>query len=117
MQFTIPGILPTMNEIIKVSKAHHMQYANMKKDYTALVQMSAANLPKVRKADFEVTWHCKDKRKDKDNIIGGGQKFIFDGLVKAGVITNDGWQEIGNVTHKFEIDKTNPRIEVTINEH
>ncbi len=113
MKFTIPGELPTMNEIVKASKSHYMAYSNMKKDYTALVQISASNLPKVERADFEITWYCKDKRKDKDNIVSG-QKFIFDGLVNAGVIKNDGWSEIGDVSHKFGIDKKNPRIEVRL---
>lgn len=115
MKFTIQGELPTLNEIIAVSKKHHMQYANMKKDFTALVQISAGNLPKIEKANFEITWYCKDKRKDKDNIISG-QKFIFDGLVKAGVIRNDGWAEIGHISHKFEVDKYRPRVEVEITE-
>lgn len=105
-----------MNEIVAVSKKHHMLYANMKKDYTALVMISAQGLPKVSKADFIITWYCENKRKDKDNIMGGGQKFIFDGLVKAGILENDGWAQIGNVTHLFEVDKGNPRIEVEIAE-
>lgn len=113
MKFTIHGELPTMNEIVKKSKAHPMAYANMKKDYTALVMMSAGSLPKVESADFVITWYCKDKRKDKDNIMAGA-KFIFDGLIKAGVIENDGWQEVGDITHKFEIDKQNPRVEVEL---
>lgn len=114
MIFTIQGTLPTMNEIVKASKAHPMAYANMKKDYTALVIISAGNLPKIERADFDIIWYCKNKRKDKDNIMAG-QKFIFDGLVKANVLENDGWAQIGDVTHKFAIDKTNPRIEVKIN--
>lgn len=102
-----------MNEIVKVSKEHHMKYANMKKDYTALVQMSAEKLPKIERADFTINWYCRDKRKDKDNIMAG-QKFIFDGLVKAGVLKNDGWSEIDQVLHRFDVDKNNPRIEVEI---
>ncbi|GGP17282.1 hypothetical protein GCM10011346_52530 [Oceanobacillus neutriphilus] len=90
-----------------------MQYANMKKDFTTLVMIHVKELPKVNKANFEITWYCQDKRKNKDNIMAG-QKFIFDGLVKAGVITNDGWQQIGDVSHKFEVDKSKPRIEVII---
>jgi Holliday junction resolvase RusA-like endonuclease len=115
VKFTIPGALPTMNEIVKASKSHPMAYANMKKDYTALVMIHAQKLPKITKADFEITWYCKDKRKDKDNIMTG-QKFIFDGLVKAEVMKNDGWGEVGNVSHFFQIDKENPRVEVVIRE-
>ncbi|RDW17611.1 Holliday junction resolvase [Oceanobacillus arenosus] len=115
-EFTIPGELPSMNEIIAASKKHHMVYANMKKDYTALVQISAGNLPKFNKADFEVTWYCKDKRKDPDNIAGGGTKFILDGLVKAGKLKNDGWNEIGEIRNYFEVDKSNPRVVVKMKE-
>jgi len=111
----VPGTLPALNEIIKASKSHHMAYANLKKDYTALVMIHAQKLKSVGRADFEITWYCKDKRKDKDNIMAGA-KFIFDGLVKAGVIKNDGWVEIGDIKHKFEIDKTNPRAEVVLND-
>ena len=115
-KFVIKGELPTMNQIIAASKKHHMVYANMKKDYTALVQISAASLPKIERADFEITWYCKDKRKDPDNITGGGVKFLLDGLVKARILQNDGWKEIGEIKHHFEIDKRNPRIEVELNE-
>ena len=41
---------------------------------------------------------------------------ILDGLVKAGVLKNDGWLEIAGIEHKFSIDKTNPRAEVTLKE-
>lgn len=115
IKFTIHGELPTMNEIIKVSKSHHMAYANMKKDYTALVMMFATQLPKISKADYEMHWYCKNRRKDKDNIMAG-QKFIFDGLVKAEKIKNDGWNDIGNISHKFFVDKDEPRVEVFIKE-
>jgi Holliday junction resolvase RusA-like endonuclease len=114
ISFTIPGTLPTMNEIVAASKKNHMAYANMKKDYTALVMISAQGLPKVSKADFIITWYCENKRKDPDNIAGGGIKMILDGLVKAGVIPNDGWSEINSITHHFEVDKQNPRIEIKI---
>jgi len=115
IEFTIPGELPAMNEIVAASKKHHMVYANMKKDYTALVAIYCMKLPKVSRADFEITWYCKDRRRDKDNIVAG-QKFIFDGLVKAGTIKNDGWKEIGDVTHRFAVDKENPRIHVVMRE-
>lgn len=113
VEFIIPGELPSMNEIVKKSKQHHMSYANMKKKYTEIVEYSATGLPEIKRGDFEITWYCKNRRKDKDNIMAG-QKFIFDGLLKAGVLKNDGWGEVGNVSHFFQIDKTNPRIVVRI---
>jgi len=115
LSFVIKGELPTMNEIVAASKKHPMVYANMKKDYTALVMIHARNLPKVGKSDFVITWYCKDKRKDPDNIAGG-IKCLMDGLVKAKVLDNDGWKQVNSITHDFEVDKDNPRIEVKIYE-
>ena len=115
MHFTIPGELPTMNQIVAASKKHWSQYANMKKDYTYLVYIHSRNLPKISKANIEIIWYCKDRRQDKDNIMAG-QKFIFDGLVMAGVLKNDGWGQIGDVAHRFEVDKGRPRVEVRMEE-
>lgn len=54
-------------------------------------------------------------RRDPDNIAAA-VKFIWDGLVEAGVIPNDGWKENGGWSNHFEVDKDNPRIEVVIKE-
>jgi Holliday junction resolvase RusA-like endonuclease len=44
------------------------------------------------------------------------KNFFFDGLVKAGIIKNDGWKEVISFTHRFEVDKHHPRLEVEIRE-
>lgn len=113
INFTIKGSLPTMNEIVEASKKHWSGYSRMKKTYTNLVAWSAMSVPKLKKVDVVITWYCKDKRQDKDNIMAG-QKFIFDGLVTAGKLENDGWGQIGNVSHSFAVDKANPRIEIEL---
>ncbi|ENJ9655886.1 hypothetical protein AB2T14_003586 [Clostridium botulinum] len=115
MKIVIPGELPDLNKIIDVSKKHYMQYSNLKKSNTDLVAFIAKGKGKFKRIDLDIIWYCKNKRKDKDNIAAG-IKFILDGLVKAKVIENDGWKEINNFTHKFEVDKRNPRIEVTLKE-
>jgi Holliday junction resolvase RusA-like endonuclease len=106
-----------LNEIISASKRHHMQYSNLKGVYTNLVCRHAQEqgTPKFERINAVITWYCKDRRKDPDNIRSG-EKFLWDGLVKAGVLKNDGWSEIGNVTHQFEVDKDNPRIVVSLTE-
>lgn len=117
IKLTIPNTLPTMNEIIDAAKQHAMSYREMKRIHTDAVAWSAKaeRIPFVEKANFTITWICSDKRHDKDNIMAG-QKFIFDGLVVAGVLKDDRWKQIGDVTHRFEIDRENPRIEITIEE-
>lgn len=116
MKFTIPGELPAMNEIIKKSKSHYMAYSTMKKKNTELVAWSAKGLTPVERADFVITHYCKNKKKDPDNVQGGATKFILDGLVASNILENDGWKQIGDITHIMKVDKDNPRIEVIINE-
>jgi Holliday junction resolvase RusA-like endonuclease len=36
--------------------------------------------------------------------------------VKAGVIQDDGQKYIESITHRFEVDRKNPRVEVEIEE-
>lgn len=114
----IPGELPDLNTIIKVAKSHPMAYANLKKDNTDIVTWSAKSqkINKHEKIDLSITFYCKNRMKDKDNILVG-LKFILDGLVKAGIITGDGWKQVGKFKDiDFKVDKLNPRVEVEIME-
>lgn len=120
MKIVIPGELPDLNTIIAESKKGrkgYQPYAIMKKEYTQTVAWIAKAKIKrqLEKIDLEINWFCKNKRKDKDNIMAG-TKFILDGLVEAGIIENDGWKQIGDISHKFKVDKQKPRIEVIIKE-
>lgn len=115
MKLIIPGTLPSLNEIIDAAKGHWNNYREMKETYTNHVAWRAKRLPQINSADLTITWYCPNKRKDKDNIMGG-TKFILDGLQKAGRIENDGWKQIRDITHRFEVDKLEPRIEIEIRE-
>lgn len=115
IKLVIPGTLPTMNEIVEASKQHWSKYSKMKHTYTDLVAWKAKTLPVLGKVDVVITWYCKNRRMDKDNIMAG-QKFIFDGLVAVGRLENDGWKQIGDITHRFRVDKHNPRVEVELRE-
>ena len=111
----IPGELPGLNEIIAISKEHWAKYAEEKHNRTEEIAYLAKSQikRKYKKVDLTFTWYCENRRRDKDNIIAG-QKFVIDGLVQAGVIENDGWKQIGNIFHFFEVDSENPRVEVII---
>lgn len=113
----IPGELPDLNQIISASKDHWGSYSSLKKANTQLVAfcIKQATKRRYKKIDLDIAWYCKNKRKDKDNIMAG-TKLILDGLVAAGTIQNDGWANIGEIRHKFDVDKQDPRIEVKITE-
>ena len=114
---TIPGRLPGLNDIIDAARRSRYESAAMKKENTDMVAWiaKAARLPRMERVDLVITWHEPNRKRDKDNIMAG-QKFIWDGLVEARVLPNDGWNQIGNITHRFGVDKVNPRVEVEITE-
>ena len=110
----INGQFPTLNEIIRVSKSHYMAYSTQKKTYTEQAMYHINSLDKIEgKNDWTFVWYRENKRNDPDNIQVG-TKYILDAFVKAGVIENDGWNEINSITHKFRVDKDNPRVEIFI---
>ena len=116
MKFEIPGRLPGFNEIIeaaKQGKGNYQPYARMKEEYTTMVAWLAKKLPAYEKVALIITWYEPDLRRDPDNIMGG-QKFIMDGLVQAGVIPDDSQKYILGIYHRFKVDRKNPRVEVEI---
>ncbi len=111
----IPGEMPGMNEIIDAAKLHYHKYNDMKRVNTDMVTWMAKKVPEKKKVFLDITWYCKNRRKDPDNIAAA-VKFIWDGLVQAGVIENDGWNQNAGWSNRFKVDKNNPRIEVKIEE-
>ena len=115
VKVTIPGELPDLNKIINTAKTHWSQYRAMKESNTDLVAWCAKGQEKIDRADFIFTWYAKDRRTDPDNLAAG-QKFILDGLVKAGVLAGDGWKQVRSIYHRFEVDRERPRVEIEIRE-
>lgn len=62
------------------------------------------------------TFYEENRKRDLDNISAFAHKVIQDGLVKGGLLENDGWKNIIGFSDDFFVDKDNPRIEVTIRE-
>ena len=110
-KLVIDGILSSMNKVIGANRSNRYIGARLKRASTEMVAYYclAQNLkPFKNKIDLNITFKCKDRRTDKDNIIST-TKFILDGLVLAGIIPNDGWSEIGDLNYKFSVDKENPQ--------
>ena len=116
--FTIQGELPDLNTIIKESKrgrGNWQPYNDLKHEYTIRVMAACRGIKPFNKIDIDIEWTCKNKRKNKDNIMAG-TKFILDGLVTEGILKNDGWGEIRDIKHSFYINKDEPLINVILTE-
>lgn len=118
MIITIPGSLPSLNEYIQKERTNKFLGAKMKREATDLVTLIAKlHRPKTpyKAVYVRFYWYVKNAKKDPDNIAFA-KKFILDGLVQAGVIENDGWNNILGFTDELYIDKNDQRIVVSIEE-
>lgn len=118
MKLVIPCQLPGLNEYVEAERAHRQKGAAMKRRAQRTVELCAkTQLRKFCPAGpvwMKYTWYERNRRRDKDNISSFGRKVIQDGLVKAGILKNDGWAQIEGFSDKFLEDAKNPRIEVEI---
>jgi len=114
----LAGELPALNEIIAASKTHWSRYSRVKRGNTQIVALEcrAQRLKPVDAPVKIVFRHYRpNRRKDPDNVAGGAQKAILDGLVKAKILPDDTMRYISSLHHYFQIDRKKPRIEVQIN--
>ena len=110
----IPGQLTDLNSYIRAERGNRYAAAKLKKDDTERVAWLSKG-HKIEKYPVNITlqWFLKDGRIDPDNVSFGG-KAILDGLVIAGVLKDDSLKYIKSIAHVFEIDKSDPRVEVEI---
>lgn len=109
--------IPSLNEHDNANRSNRFGGASMKKKATSLCAtyvkkaMNEGFSINEQPADLKITWYAENRRKDKDNIAFA-VKYIFDGMIDAELLENDGWQQIGDWENVFEIDKEYPRVEI-----
>jgi Holliday junction resolvase RusA-like endonuclease len=101
------GRLPCLNDIIDAAKGaggKGSHYARMKRTWTeAFVwAANAAKIPPLKRIHLDFIWEEPNKQRNPDNIAAA-KKFILDGLVKAGVLKNDGWSQVAGWTDQFHV--------------
>ena len=117
LNFTIEGELITLNEYTKLSRGKSWyKSSNSKKNNTEICEDAIKQQIKgehIGYCDVYIKWIAENRKIDHDNIAFG-IKFILDALVNQGVIDGDGWKNIGEIHHSFDVDKIRPRIEVKL---
>ena len=119
MKLVIKGRLPGLNEYIDQERIHRQAGARLKRDAEETVLWFAkAALRGTIKTPviMHYVWIEPNRKRDKDNVSSFGRKVIQDALVKGGYLPGDGWEHIEGFTDSFEVDRKNPRIEVTFEE-
>lgn len=115
----VPGPLPSLNDLIDAAKGSGgtgRGYSSLKRRWgdTVWALAKVAKLKPVNYAELVFEWREKDRRRDPDNVSSAGRKLILDGLVKAGVLTGDGWRGIYSFQDWWTVDKAAPGVLVKI---
>jgi len=109
-QYTIESKLPTLNEYILAERTNMFMGANIKKKATEACMWYCKHLRGQVdlnvKYDIHFEWHMQNRKLDPDNVCYA-KKFIMDGLVKSGVIDNDGAKRIYGFRDTFIYDGKN----------
>ena len=94
---------------------HFHVKAKVKRDYHELVLNQSLNMPKLTTFKTHYKLYYKSAVCDPSNIISLIEKFALDGLIEAGVLTNDNVNfHLSSSWEVISQDKSDPRVEITI---
>lgn len=115
----IPGKMPSLNELISAAKGFRgsgLGYARLKRKWTTIVKQlaRAAKLKPMQRAHVAFEWVEATRKRDPDGVCSGGAKCVLDGLVEAGVLPDDGQDEVVSFTHTWRIDRKKPGVLVKL---
>ena len=127
LEIFIPDKLPGLNELINVARgtkgigslaaANKQKQENTYRAYLHILEQSKG-IRFHNPIYVHFLWIEKNKRRDPDNIVSA-KKYIFDGMEKAGLIKNDGWEYIAGFTDKWVLSKDvgiKPGVSIIIRE-
>lgn len=112
-KYIINDIPPSNNKFI--GRDARWKYQDIKKQWAYRINLLCNLKPPqpLKQAVVTITYYFKDRRRrDPDNYSG---KMILDGLVRAGVLQDDSFNNI-NLVLRGDYDKANPRTEIEISE-
>lgn len=119
-QLTIPYRFPSLNEYIAALGKNPRTGGKMKKNDCEImifhIRQQLKGIKIKKPVVIHYTFYEKNTKRDRMNVFSYADKVFEDALQKAGTINNDGWNDVLNTTHDFYVDKTNPRIEIVIEE-
>lgn len=116
--FTIKGRFPSLNEYINACRRNVYLANQMKQKYTRTAMVHARETKVKLSIEYavivKIAYYEPNSKRDIDNISSFGNKVILDGIVKAGMLKNDSQRYICGIINSVNIDKENPRIEVSV---
>lgn len=119
IKLIIPGRLPGANDYINAERRNKYAGAMMRKETEKRIEWEVrkqlTGIRFERPVMMHYRWFEPNRRRDKDNIAFA-KKFVQDALVSACMLKNDGWEQIAGFSDDFDVDRTNPRVEIEFEE-
>lgn len=119
-KLTILGRLDALNDYTAANRQNYHKGGRMKKDNEETIiwqiRQQLRNVHINKPVLIYYRFFEPNNRRDNDNILSCATKFVQDSLVKTKVLEDDNKAHIHNFYFDTFVDKTNPRIEITITE-
>ncbi len=115
----LPIEFASLNEYISAERTSKFKAAAIKREETDAVTLIAKTSGVFLRFEeppflWRYRWLSKNRRKDPSNICAHAVKVIEDGLVKAGVVENDGWRQVAEIRHEFVVSGGDIGVVVTL---
>lgn len=124
-QFLFPWRVPSMNDLVflkgvggktswllkggekKRNSFKYNKYNELKQEWSSKVcqHVVKAGFTSCKEAYFHYLLIEPNVKRDPSNIAAAAAKFIEDGLIKAGVIENDGWRQVLGLVPFWILDR------------
>lgn len=109
----VPGTMANLNNLLKAARRSWGEENRIKQKHTEDVAKLCKGLTKCETPVMvRVNWVERNRRRDPDNIFSAS-KFILDGLVRGGVLEDDGQRWVAGAYNSLNVDSRNPRVEVS----
>ncbi len=112
----VPGPLPGLNEILNAKgntyRRDRSQWTGLKQKWCGLVALYASQqrIQPIKAAWFRYSVKEPNRKRDPSNVICGAIKIIEDGLQKAKLLKNDGWENVLGIVPAWEVDRHKPGV-------
>lgn len=124
-KFLFPWRVPSMNELVfmkgtggkiswlltpgktKRNASQFNMYNQLKQDWSRKIcsHVTKVGFNTCKEAYFHYLLVEPNVKRDPSNIAAAAAKFIEDGLIKAGVIENDGWKQVLGLMPYWILDR------------
>ena len=114
----IPGRMPGVNDLMdarmRQGRTGWNAYSALKRNWSAdIVKLARVQMfPVLGESYFTYLFDEVNKKRDPSNVIGGGVKFIEDGLKRAGQVPHDGWRHVLGIRCFWRVNIARPGVHV-----